>query len=75
VNAFLVAGCAVKDDIQQFRVACRELDMTDTEADRFSEYLHELKDSGEGGSKNDRGDFTWDELMSHGREFLEQERS
>ena len=65
----------MKDDIQQFRAVCRALKMTRDQELLFSEHIHGLKDVAEGGTKNERGDFTWDELMQLGREFLGQEES
>jgi hypothetical protein len=64
-----------KSDNQQFRDACNQLGMTPEERNGFSEYIHDLKDSGERGSANSRGDFTWDELLQHGRDYLEQTRN
>jgi hypothetical protein len=43
--------------------------LTPEEADRFSEYLHDCKAHGDKGTKNDRGDFTWDELLAKVEEF------
>lgn len=63
-----------KGDIQQFRDACNHLGMTAAERDGFSDYVHDLKACGERGSANARGDFTWDELLEHGQDYLEQVR-
>jgi hypothetical protein len=35
---------------------------TKSQYDCMSQFIHECKESGEGGSKNKKGDFTWDEL-------------
>jgi len=48
--------------------------MTPVERDAFGDYLHELKALGERGSLNSRGDFTWDELLAIGRDFLDMTR-
>lgn len=61
----------MKDDNRQFRDACRFHGMTPGERNGFSDYFHELKAIGERGSANSRGDFTWDELLGHGRDYLE----
>ena len=45
--------------------------MTPAERNGFSDYIHELKESGDRGTANSRGDFTWDELLQHGRDYLE----
>jgi hypothetical protein len=37
---------------------------------RFRRLLHELKAEGHGGTANDRGDFTWDELDALAAEFM-----
>ncbi len=63
----------MKEDIRRFRKACRELGLTPDEADRFSDYVHDHKSHGELGTANERGDFTWDELLELGRGFLELE--
>lgn len=60
-----------KSDNQQFRDACNHLGMTPAERNGFSDYIHELKESGDRGTANSRGDFTWDELLQHGRDYLE----
>ncbi len=62
-----------KRDNQQFRDACNHLEMTPEDRNRFSDYIHDLKECGEKGTANSRGDFTWDELIRHGRDFLEME--
>ena len=65
---------SMKDDIKQFRDACLHLGMTAAERNDFGDYIHDLKASGDGGSANGRGDFTWDELLERGREYLERVR-
>ena len=64
-----------KQDNQQFRDACRHLGMTAAERTGFSDYVHDLKGTGERGTANGRGDFTWDKLLQHGRDYLEQARN
>ena len=36
----------------------------------FRDYLHQCKESGDLGTRNDRGDFTLAELREKAREFL-----
>ncbi|HEY7877592.1 MAG TPA: hypothetical protein VIC55_05180 [Gemmatimonadaceae bacterium] len=36
---------------------------TKPQYDCMSQYIHECKESGDGGTKNDKGDFTWKELV------------
>lgn len=36
----------------------------------FGVFLEECKRSGDTGSRNDRGDFTWSELRAKAKEFL-----
>jgi hypothetical protein len=37
----------------------------------FSRYLHKCKQSGDFGSKNDKGDYTFAELLEKAKEFKE----
>lgn len=39
----------------------------------FGDYLEDCKNSGDRGTRNDRGDFTWPELEEEAREFLAEE--
>ena len=60
-----------KQDIRDVETIAAEFEM-DAETRRdFGDYLEECKRSGAGGSRNDRGDFTWQELEQKAREFLE----
>jgi RHS repeat-associated protein len=43
---------------------------TDPQYQCMSEEIHDCKENGEGGSKNSRGDFTWDELVRMARELF-----
>jgi hypothetical protein len=51
-----------KKDIQQVDAVARSLKMTKAERLAFGEFLEDLKNSGNGGTQNDRGDFTYNEL-------------
>src|SRR5947208_16405567 len=48
--------------------------MTPEQRRRFGDHVEELKASGQRGSKNDRGDFTYAELEALAREFLAESR-
>lgn len=48
-----------KKDIQQLEAVAREFDMTDEERRDFGDFIEEEKETGNGGSKNERGDFTY----------------
>lgn len=59
----------MKRDIRRFRAICGKNGMDDELRYDFSEYVHELKDSGiKGSGKN--GDFTFEELDALAKEFL-----
>ena len=59
----------MKKDIKTFRAVCRRYHMTDEQVYDFSDYVHELKESGYAGSGS-RGDFTFKELDQLARDFL-----
>jgi hypothetical protein len=42
----------------------------DDERDEFGDFLEKEKRCGRGGTKNERGDFTWEELKQKARQFL-----
>ena len=48
----------------------REFNMTEEERRDFGDFLEEEKAVGNGGTKNERGDFTYQELRQKVREFL-----
>lgn len=52
-------------------MVAREFDMTPEERRDFGDFLEAEKLSGHSGTKNDRGDFTYEELRQKAREFLE----
>lgn len=47
---------------------------TDAQYDCMSQYIHECKESGDGGSKNEKGDLTWDELVQVARDLFGRKR-
>ncbi|GAA6614659.1 hypothetical protein [Scytonema sp. NUACC26] len=59
-----------KKDIQQLNAVAREFNMTEEERREFGDFLEEEKATGHGGTKNERGDFTYEELRRKAREFL-----
>lgn len=46
--------------------------MTRQEREAFGKFLEDLKQHGQGGSANERGDFTREELEEKAQEFLEE---
>ena len=61
---------ARKLDIKEIERMARKHGMTEDQRRDFGDFLEECKRGGEVGTKNDRGDFTWDELDRKAREFL-----
>lgn len=59
-----------KKDIQQVEAIAREFNMTEEERRDFGDFLEEEKAIGNGGTKNERGDFTYQELRQKACEFL-----
>jgi hypothetical protein len=60
----------MKRDIKTFRAVCRRYHMTSEQIYDFSDYVHELKDAGFGGTGT-RGDFTFEELADLAEAFLD----
>jgi hypothetical protein len=61
---------AKKADIKQIEAIARQFRMSPEQGRDFGDYLEALKAAGHGGSKNDRGDFTYAELEGLAREFM-----
>ena len=59
-----------KKDIQQVEAIAKEFNMTEEERRQFGDFLEEEKAAGNGGTKNKRGHFTYQELRQKAREFL-----
>ena len=59
-----------KPDLQQIDEAADKFNMTEQERFEFGDFLEDCKANGDRGSKNERGDFTWPELIEKAREFL-----
>ena len=65
-----MVGLVKKKDIQQVEAVAREFNMTEEDRRDFGEFLESEKATGNGGTKNERGDFTYQELKQKAREFL-----
>jgi hypothetical protein len=61
----------MKRDTKQFRDFCHSKDLGIDERSEFKKFLEERKRSGEGGTANERGDFTWQELEEKYHEFAD----
>ncbi|OCR02619.1 hypothetical protein BCD67_12690 [Oscillatoriales cyanobacterium USR001] len=59
-----------KRDIKQINAVVNEFDMTEPDRRAFGKFLEAEKAAGYGGTKNERGDFTYEELRQKAREFL-----
>lgn len=61
---------ARKRDIRDVEAIARAFGMAPDQRREFGDYLEECKRSGDRGTLNDRGDFTWDEMVEKARDFL-----
>lgn len=59
------------DDIAQLWAVARALRMTVLQRREFGDFVEAEKAAGRWGTKNDKGDFTFPELMDLGRLFLD----
>ncbi len=59
-----------KEDIKQLNSIAREFDMDDITRREFGDFIEEQKAIGRRGTKNERGDFTYQELKGLAEEFL-----
>ena len=66
----MIAVMGKKRDIQQIETIAKEFKMTQEERRDFGDFLEIEKIKGPGGTKNDRVDFTYEELRQKVREFL-----
>src|SRR5690606_29296394 len=62
-----------KEDIRQIEDVAREFDMTPEQRREFGDFVEEMKVYGHRGTKNERGDFTYQELRGLARQFLGME--
>ncbi len=65
------SGKGKKPDIQQVNAIAQEFGMDGPQRERFGRYVEDMKEVGERGTKNDRGDFTYQELRGLAEEFLD----
>lgn len=70
-NALTQVLFSKKGDIKQVEQAAKSNKMTPEQRREFGDFLESEKAAGRGGTKNDRGDFRWSELMAKAKEFLE----
>ncbi len=61
-----------KDDLKEVDRAAAEAGIPPAHRRDFGRYIERCKRKGDGGTKNDRGDFTYPELLEKAREFKEQ---
>lgn len=59
-----------KKDIQQVAAVARAFNMTEEQRRDFGDFLEEEKAIGNGGTLNERRDYTYLELRQKAREFL-----
>jgi hypothetical protein len=59
-----------KRDIKQINAIAKEFKMERLERQRFGDFLESEKEAGYMGTKNEQGDFTYEELQQKAREFL-----
>ncbi|MFO0938885.1 MAG: hypothetical protein U0798_20470 [Gemmataceae bacterium] len=62
-----------KHDIKQVNSVAALMHMSPIQRREFGDYLELQKRLGNGGTANDRGDFTYQELIEKAVEFLEGE--
>lgn len=63
-----------KQDLKEVDRAAREAELTPQQRRAFGRYLERCKRDGDTGTKNDRGDFTYEELSAKARAFKEEKR-
>ena len=61
-----------KQDLREVDRAATEAGIPPAKRRDFGRYLERYKRQGDGGTKNDRGDFTSEELLEKAREFIEE---
>jgi hypothetical protein len=59
-----------KQDIKEVEAIARKYGMSPEQRRELGDYLEECKREGDGGTKNERGDYTWEEMDEKAREFL-----
>jgi hypothetical protein len=66
---------ARKRDIKDVEAVARRFGMDPETRRDFGDYLEDCKRAGDVGTRNDRGDFTRDEMVGKAREFLGEGRN
>jgi hypothetical protein len=61
---------APKEDIKQVNAIAKEFNMTQPQREEFGFFLEQCKTEGYRGTKNERGDFTYQELRQMAKEYL-----
>lgn len=61
---------ARKQDIRDVDSIARQFGMDAETRQEFGDFLEQSKRSGDAGTRNERGDYTWHELEAKAREFL-----
>jgi hypothetical protein len=59
-----------KQDIRDVDRVAGQFGMDPETRREFGDFLEQCKRSSDPGTRNDRGDYTWDELQAKAREFL-----
>ncbi|UAJ73382.1 hypothetical protein IQE94_03420 [Synechocystis sp. PCC 7339] len=60
----------MKDDIKQVNDVAKEFNMTKVQRKESGRFLERQKELNLGGTKNERGDFTYQELQQQAKQFL-----
>ena len=63
-----------KQDLREVDRAAAQAGLAPAQRRDFGRYLERCKREGDGGTKNDRGDFSYEELLEKAREFVEENR-
>lgn len=71
VQRQLSIQCAKKKDIKEVEAIADEFKMSPEARRDFGDFLEDEKATGNGGTKNERGDFTYSELRQKACEFLD----
>jgi len=60
----------MKDDIKQVNDVAKEFKMSKTQRKEFGRFLERQKERNLGGTKNERGDFNYQELQEQAKLFM-----
>ena len=67
----LAAAMGRKSDLRQIRDCAARYMVSESKERDFRAYVEYCKQTGDRGTLNNRGDFTWEELCAKAEEFLE----